>query len=159
MSMNYDGTTSTCWNCGYSARGNVSQCPQCRQIELQEKQNKILERQVSGGASGESSGSSLIGWAIMVTLGFAVVLWVIELVNSFFRWVGKLLSSLWNSVTYPFKYVYHSFLAGWTWWQIALAFIFLIWFFSLFSGDGAKLNRADKKPTKKRSRKSSVNRK
>jgi len=53
MKSNGHGKGSTCRRCGYFSRNSyTSTCPQCRQTDLLEKQNRILKKNSSRGDEG-----------------------------------------------------------------------------------------------------------
>lgn len=47
LNHDFEKGTSTCRNCGYFSGKYITKCPQCEQIRLLEKQNKILKKQNS----------------------------------------------------------------------------------------------------------------
>ncbi len=128
MSMNHNSGNDTisCYKCGYTGKGFILRCPQCRQIEL-------MEKQVNGGSS--SSSSSGMGWLIIILIGIAVVNWIIELIKSFFAWLINLFYVVWGFVTYPFKKIYTFMVVDWSWWKVVLAVLLLCVIIEMLTDD------------------------
>jgi uncharacterized protein YecT (DUF1311 family)/uncharacterized protein (DUF983 family) len=122
--MRYDhyNKMGTCWKCGYTA-DVIGECPKCTQLELLQKQTKMMEdanratsHQSSGG--GSSSGSNdaltkLFGLAIGAFILYELAIWVWEQVTTFFSWIWGLITSffswIWSLVTWPFRFIWQSF--------------------------------------------------
>jgi hypothetical protein len=64
-----------CKRCGYTAT-NCIDCPQCKQTDLLEKQNKLLSKQAKSSSS-SSSGSGGAGGTLVAAIILIVIIWSI----------------------------------------------------------------------------------
>lgn len=144
MGMNYDrdSHSSRCFECGYLGRGQISRCPQCRQIEL-------MEKSVNGNSSSNSSSSIIIIYILIIGLAVSIVQWIIETIKSFLVWVGEILTAIWNFFTFPFKFTYNFFIVDWSWWKIVLGFIAMWICIGIFSESSKSTTTSKNKKKRK----------
>ena len=122
--MEYDhyNRIGKCWQCGYMA-DVIGECPKCQQLELLQKQTKIMEdsqrrasNQSSGGRSWDSRDTQALGGLIKLSfivgglyLAYLFVMWLWGLTVAVATWIWGVVTWIWNIVTWPFRFTWQSF--------------------------------------------------
>ncbi|MBT8549055.1 hypothetical protein G6721_01800 [Polynucleobacter paneuropaeus] len=111
-----------CMQCGYMA-DVTGACPKCQQLELLQKQTKIMEdsqrrasNQSSGGRSWDSRDTQALGGLIKLGfiagglyLAYLFVMWLWGLTVAVATWIWGVVTWIWNVVTWPFRFTWQSF--------------------------------------------------